>query len=465
MTTGSLIHVAHVVRGHVVGGCEVVHRASDGGFGFTTPALDVGQLVWLRSEPLPAQSIPMPEVLDFLVETGRRLDMDSNPAWAEAVGLVAQVNPLSRRVIENIYRSVGSMFQRELLEFELEQNLGMRPEEMDQWREVTAPDGTVSRIRPFPPRILTVMAGNNPGVAAQAIIRGCLSRAVSLLKLPSNDLFSATAILRTMASIEADHPLVRSFSAAYWPGGDEAVEKLLFHPQYFDRVMAWGGESAIANVVRYLGPGIELVSFDPKVSISMIGHEAFADTESLVEAAELAASDATVTSQESCGSSRYQFVEGEPDQVDRFCDMLAQYLSKERPSCDAVYRITPDEIRDEVDGLRLLDPLYRVFGDYDGSGLVVRSPEPVDFYPEAKTVNVVSVRRLEDAMQYVNMATQTVGVYPHSRKIELRDLLGGLGVQRVVTLGSASRTGAGLGLPHDAMYPLHRLVRWVVDEG
>ena len=50
---------------------------------------------------------------------------------------------------------------------------------------------------------------------------------------------------------------------------------------------AWGGGDAINNVMKYIGPGFQLVSFDPKTSISMVGKEAFASEEALAEAAEL----------------------------------------------------------------------------------------------------------------------------------------------------------------------------------
>ena len=93
---------------------------------------------------------------------------------------------------------------------------------------------------------------------------------------------------------------------------------------------------------------------------------------------------------------------------------------------------------------------------------MIRSDEAVDFYPEGKVVNVVAVERLEDALRHVNVATQTVGVYPPQRKAALRDLLASAGAQRIVSLGAATPE---VGLPHDGFYPLHRFVRWVNDEG
>ena len=58
------------------------------------------------------------------------------------------------------------------------------------------------------------MAGNAPSVAALTIVRAALSKGVHLLKLASNDLFTPVAILATMAQIDPQHPVTRSFTAA-----------------------------------------------------------------------------------------------------------------------------------------------------------------------------------------------------------------------------------------------------------
>jgi hypothetical protein len=110
-----------------------------------------------------------------------------------------------------------------------------------------------------------------------------------------------------------------------------------------------------------------------------------------------------------------------------------------------------------------MEPLYRVWGDYAGSGLVVRSEEPVDFHPDFRTVNVVPVAELAEGIAHATVATQTVGVYPPARKEALRDSLAAMGAQRIVPLGSAGSVETGL--PHDGFLPLTRFVRWVTDEG
>jgi len=241
------------------------------------------------------------------------------------------------------------------------------------------------------------------------------------------------------------------------------VESTLFRPQFFDKLVAWGGEGSIRSAQKYIGPGFELVSFDPKTSISLIGREAFASDQVLAEVADRAAFDATLMNQQACASSRFQFVEGTAEQVDRYCALLQQRMAVDRPTASAFGPQVPAELRDEIDGLRSLEPYYRVWGTYDGAGVVIRSEDPVDFHPDGKIVNVVPVSDLRDAVRYVNVATQTVGVYPPERKAELRNALASAGVQRVVNIGGSA--GVEPGVPHDGFNPLQRFVRWVNDEG
>ena len=66
-------------------------------------------------------------------------------------------------------------------------------------------------------------------------------------------------------------------------------------------------------------------------------------------------------------------------------------------------------------------------------------------------------------MRYVNVATQTIGVYPFERKAGVARPAG----QRRRAAGVPRRRTANghvIGSPHDAMYPLHRFVHWMGDD-
>ena len=172
--------------------------------------------------------------------------------------------------------------------------------------------------------MIHMLAGNSPAGCMSSIAQGALVKAINLFKMPSSDPFTCVAVLRTMADIDPDHPVVRSMSAVYWRGGDESIERTLYRPQYFDRIVAWGGGDAINNVIKYLGPGLQLVSFDPKSSISMIGPEGFAVRRDDRRGRGMRrGTDVTVFNQEACLASRFIFVEGERGGIEKFCAQAA----------------------------------------------------------------------------------------------------------------------------------------------
>jgi Acyl-CoA reductase (LuxC) len=75
---------------------------------------------------------------------------------------------------------------------------------------------------------------------------------------------------------------------------------------------------------------------------------------------------------------------------------------------------------------------------------------------------MVVVDSLDDSVKRVNVATQTIGVYPYERKSPVADRLASAGGQPVCRVGTA--TGHVDGSPHDAMYPLARFVHWMGDD-
>ncbi len=463
--TDKVLAAHHFARGKLIEGDDVRHRSRDLGGYFTTPAIDLDELVTPRTELPPLLDVPLSEIIDFLVETGERLDLSTNEHLQECLERLAATNPLPRRVVENLYRNARHFLRKELLMSQVEANFS-NPEYLDRWITKTDMFGNVSSVRAFPGRMIHMLAGNSPAGCISSIAQGALVKAVNLFKMPSSDPFTCVAILRTMAEVDPNHPVVKSMSAVYWRGGDKSIEQTLYRPQYFDKIIAWGGGDAIQNVISYLGPGLQMVSFDPKSSISMIGSGAFADDDSIAEAAERTAADVSVYNQEACLASRFVFVEagasGEKrPQIEKYCSKLQERLGIDREVSSAVAQPLPNDVRDEVEVMEAMGE-FQVWGTGDGRGMVVLSDKPVDFHPSNKTANVVMVPRLEDAIRYVNVATQTIGIWPPECKTELRDRIASGGGQRVCQLGGANKHA--MGGPHDAMYPLQRFVHWMADE-
>jgi Acyl-CoA reductase (LuxC) len=455
----ALVSVPFVVRGRVSEG------VSQTPYGTAAPggsALDLNELVWPGHLPVPLSDVPTTEIIELLSQVGDWVRRDPDGVLAQALESLVEISSASRPLAERSYAELWRYFSADLARFQLEQELG-GTDVTDSWRSVEVPGQTrPSFVRAFPARMVHVLAGNAPGVAAISIVRSALVKGASLLKLASNDLFTAPALLRAVSAVAPGHPLEQSLAAVYWRGGDDAVESVLMRPQFFDKLVVWGGAQAVRGVARYVCPGLDLVSFDPKTSISLIGRDAFAPGSDLRRIAVAAATDATVHNQDACTASRFQFVEGPLEDVDRFCALLVAELGVERHKAAARSEPVPADLRDEIDALRYLAPYYRVWGATNGTGLVVRSEEPVTFYPTGRVVNVVAVSGPEQVFEFINASTQTVGIYPDRLRADLRDQLCRVGVQRVTSLGHAGDTV--IGLPHDGFYPLSRMVRWGKDE-
>ncbi|MET0586912.1 MAG: acyl-CoA reductase [Novosphingobium sp.] len=455
-----VISAPFFMRGKVVEGADATHKSRDLGVTFATPKIDMNAVVHPRTEVPPLLNVPTSEIIDFLIETGQRLVAKDNEIMQECVDRMCTTHILPRAVVENSVAHATGYLNRQVLERELAENFP-DPKALDGWVPKQDFTGRKSFVRAFAPRLIHVMPGNSPGVAVKSIAQGSLVKAVNLFKMPSADPFTMVAILRTMAAIDPEHPMVKSMSAVYWRGGDDAVERVLYRPQYFDKIVAWGGGDAINNVVKYLGPGFQLVSFDPKTSISMVGREGLESDEVMEKVADLASSDVMTLNQEACVASRFQFVEGSQEEVDRFCEKLHRRIA-ERAAASGDIRPLDMDLKEQVETLMMMDDEYGVWGKTDGKGVVIRSDEPVDFHPINKIANVVRVDSLDDAVKWINVATQTVGFYPFNRMADYRDRLASGGAQRIVHLGEAGPST--IGNPHDAMYAMHRFVHWMAHE-
>ena len=457
---GGVISAPFFARGKVIEGSDSQHRSRDLGVDFVTPKINLNEVVHPRTEVPPLLNVPVAEIIDFLVETGQKMLASDNPYMQECFDRMASTHILPRSVVETTAKHAVAYLNKNILMAELEQNFP-DPKALDGWIPKQDFTGRKSFVRAFAPRLIHVLPGNSPGVAVKSVAQGAMVKGVNLFKMSSADPFTMVAILRTMTLVDPEHPIVKSMSAVYWRGGDTATEQVLYRPQYFDKIVAWGGGDAINNVIKYLGPGFQLISFDPKTSISMVGREAFESEETLALAADLASADVMTLNQEACVASRFQFVEGTQEQVDRFCAALHKRIA-ERAAASGDIRKLDMDLREQIETMMMMDDEYGVWGKPDGRGIVIRSEEPVDFHPINKTANVVRVDSLDDAVKYINVATQTVGFYPFHRMPDYRDRLASGGAQRIVHLGEAGPST--IGNPHDAMYPMHRFVHWMAHE-
>ena len=418
--------------------------------------------------------LPTSDVIDFLAKLGARLALEHNPYMQEAFSLSLEAGGLTEPVLRGVYAQLPGMFDRAYLKELVEKTIGI--EYLDRW----VPQGSGARgrfrIRAIGTRSLHITAGNVPVVGAITIIRSALTKSDCLIKLPSNDPLTASAIARTMIEIDAQHPVTKHVAVAYWKGGDEAVESQICRTSRIDKITAWGGMASMKHIQKYLTPGLDLIALNPKLSISMIGKEALQSKQAMQEAADGIAVAAGKLNQTACVNTRVVYVESETDEasLERVIALgKAIHASFQRlPPVISTPAPRPDrELESELRALALEEELYWVVGDSVNGGVIVsRVSDRVDFHDKLgnRIVNLVPMPDISKVARWCDDSTQTVGIYPESLREKMRDTLSLAGVQRILPLcahASKQHEGAELpGMPHDGIEPMRRMVRWVIDE-
>lgn len=459
-----------VIRGEVIEGQLVRYDARHGQLSFFTPdvAHFMKELVLRDPNALSdLYAISLDEIIDYLVELGTRLHLSRNEYVQQAFEMSLKASHHTEAMARDMFEAFPKILSRENIEEYIERNVGRAY--LEGWVQEKYSDREVA-VRAFGARTVHVIPGNTPAVGIITVVASAVTRSDSIIKIPSNDPFFATAMARTMIDMAPEHPVTRHLSVGYWKGGDERVEKALYDPRKIEKVVAWGGFASMRSIRSYLAPGLDLVALDPKISGSIVGPEAFDSEAALDEATRKAAFDVGHHNQGGCASSRTIYIVSGTDKAgieraNRFGEKLFRalqdlpaHLSSHHPAFDPV-------LRSEIEGIRYSDA-FRIFGGKGSEGAIIVSQEnePVDFAErlDCRVANVVPVDTLEDAVSHVTVHMQTIGVYPSSLKTQIRDGCALRGGQRIVPLGCAT-SGTQVG-PWDAIEPLRRMVRWLRDD-
>jgi hypothetical protein len=465
-----------VIRGKIIDDCAVEFGGRRDGLSFYAPDASVYVKDFTLSSPskmADLYDLSFDDIVDYLVELGERLPLSKNGYIQEAFEVSCQTSGMTAPMLRRAYEHMPeAFFNREELKNVIRRSIGI--EYLEGW--VEQPPGFMpnyaATCRAFGSRCVHIIAGNSPMIGYMTVIRNALTRSDCIIKAPSNDPLTAIAIARTMVEMAPDHPVTKHVVAAYWKGGDETIEEAIYDPRKIEKIIAWGGFASIKHLTQYLQPGIDLITQDPKLSGTIIGKEAFKDEATMRHVARRLALDIGGGNQEGCVAARVIYVESgtDPDGVERLNQLgkltfdvlqsLPESVSTPHPAFSA-------ELKEEIDGLRVMDEEFRIYGGRTNEGAIIVSQEdePVDFSRllACRVANLVPVDDVETAVKSVNAYTQTIGIYPEALKLRLRDRVAYQGGQRLVSLGGAG-TGQHSFERQDAIESVRRMVKWVMDE-
>lgn len=376
-------------------------------------------------------------------------------------------HPLYQRALDDLSRVTGydrKMAQRELnlihvltihgatLHDLLDAELGNRFY-LDEW--VPRWDAYV-HAQPFG-NALHVMVGNVPVSSIMSMVRSIITKNQTIAKLPKRDPITALYFARSMAEVDPDHPVTRSMNILYWPGGDKAEEKFI---SLADAICVWGGGQAVARVKQLARPGVNVIEFGPKTSFAVVGRESANSKKVAVDLAH----DIAIYNQEACFSPQMVFVEG--DHVafkQHLADGLKLYsglLSKGTAAADVHAQVS----RARLEALYGGNELVASEGSTDWTLAMVQDPSEINEHPLSRTIYLIPVNHIRDCLPYISPATQTITLSPWSRNPEIREEVTLHGAAKITEIGLAE--WQRVGMPHDNVFPLHNLVRWVgVERG
>lgn len=469
------LRVPLIIRGKIIEDYELEFGGRHGGVSFTTP--DVGKYIdeltlsaASRMEDL--YELSFSQIADYLEELGQRLAFDRNEHMQQAFQLGCSTSGLSDTILRTRFEAMPKMFSREMVYSAAERSCGV--DFLEGWVDQTGPafKGVKGYVRAFGARAVHVIAGNLPDVGALTVIRNAFTRSDCIIKTPSNDPLTAAAIVRTMVDMAPDHPLTRHCSVAYWKGGNETVEDAIYHPKKIEKIIAWGGFASVKHMTKYLQPGIDLITLDPKLSGTIIGKEAFESEEILQSVARRLALDIGTWNQEGCVNARVVHVQSGTDEegverCSRLAELTYQAIQALPTQLSTPHKDFDPELRDELLAVSMLEDDYRLFGGRGDEGAVIVSldGEPVDFSRilSCRVGNLVPIDDVETAVKSVTAYTQTIGIYPESLKERLRDRLAFHGAQRLVSLGGAAIIHGGTER-QDGIETVRRMCKWITDE-
>ena len=409
------------------------------------------------------------EILDYLAELGARLELKNNPYLQESLEFSYDTSPTTRSIMDHFYHDMPFMFDKERIRGMVDFNIGI--DYLERWVDQTI-NGSHVGIRAYGARTLHIVAGNGPVLGALTVLRGAVTRGDTLIKVPSNDPFTTGAIARTMVDMAPDHPLTKHLAVAYWRGGDEAIESKVYQPHNIEKICAWGGFASVKHVTKYIQPGIELISLDPKRSASIIGGDALDTEEGIALTGKRLACDFATGNQVACAASRMAYVMCGTDD-----DGIETLKKLGQATYDAMFTL-PDvlttkpkrydpSLKEKVDSLRFSDDFYTIIGGEAGEGAVIVShtADRVDFweYLADRTINLIPVDTVDEVLDVVDAYTQTIGIWPESLREEVRHRGALHGGQRFVQLGYVFN-GPGLVGPQDGIEPMRRIVKWIISE-
>jgi long-chain-fatty-acyl-CoA reductase len=431
---------------------EAVTFRTGSGLLVRTPVLttdDVARIVAGRERAVRELSaLTITDVTGFFSDVGRRWIDPGSPGRKLVSAYASAFTQLATNMIDRDCLMIGSILAHPYHTYDAIAGDFGNERFLDEW----TPEQALFRRGVPRGLVLHYLVGNIPLASQYSLVRGMTTKNMNLAKWARRDPITPLGLIETFLDVEADHPLSRNLSAAYWnhddPIGDTALAAA-------DAVCLWGGHSAVESVKRRIRPGVSVAEYGPRWSASVIDLDR-CDAE---EAAYRLVEDVANYDQEACLNSQRAFVKGDPTELLRRLPRHFETFQKVYP----LSTVSRDALAHRALSLTEADYLGWEMRQGDGWAVVViRDPAEVTVHPLGRTLYIHQVDDIAEVTRHLTRRSQTLGVYPYELALEHDTGWSLAGVDRICELGWAR--APRFGWAHDGAYALHPLVRVVVRE-
>lgn len=353
------------------------------------------------------------------------------------------ITEFSEVITETDFKTVGDfMVQRFHIYDQVESEFGT-DRIFDEWIP-----RQMCYVKAFPRGLsLHYLVGNLPLAAIFSVIRGIITKNITVAKLASRDPVSAIGFMHSLIEVNPQHPISRSLSAGYWERDDKVGDAII---SIADTVCAWGGYGAIESIKKKIPPEVTFAEYGPKWSVSVIDLEQ-CDIES---AAYRVVEDVAFYDQEACFNTQQIYVHGE--KIEEFIEYLIKYcreFSKSIPICNTNIDIAANRSL-AIKEAQCLG--YKTVYEKDWAIIIADGSHSIT-HPFNRTFILHPIKKFEDVTKNLNRSNQTMSVYPWSIIKEYRDEWTEAGICRYVELGWSRMFRSGY--THDGTYGMHPMVR------
>jgi long-chain-fatty-acyl-CoA reductase len=417
---------------------------------FILPKITVKDLEKIEKAKKDNHDFSVEEIISFFSQVGELWKNNDYYYKKKAMKLAEITTGLHAKMIQHTYEYITKMLTRDYLKHMLNGEIHDK-NFLDNWSSVEE-----SKVHASPRgRVLHILAGNAPPISLASLLRGALTKNTNILKVSSGDPVTATYLALSFKDVDKTHPITQTTSVVYWEA-DSPEEQKAF--SIANAICVWGGEFAIDAVKKKSNAYQYVLGFGPRRGMQFIGKEVFRDEKFLNECTNKAAYDLVLYDQQACHSPQIAFVEKNGI---KFCESLVNSLKIISVSLPKGYVSLQD--RAGVSHQRMMssffgDKIYQP-GSTDWTVVLTKDINKIKKHPLSRTLYVKEVNDLRDAIQYVDPSVQVIAFSSQEQMEELRNELALRGVDRLSRLGEMGYFP--LGAPHEGIYPLSHLVRWV----